>query len=62
MIAISSVEVSGKKYLPGATLPVLSKADEKFLLDGGYAKADPVRREKPRKKGKADDVSGSGKR
>ena len=64
MIAISSVEVSGKVYSPGATLPVLPKADAKWLVDNGFAKADAkpeAKRENKKKRGK-DDISGSGKR
>lgn len=58
MIAISYVEIAGKTFGPGERLPKLSKTDEAWLLEGGYARAVPAPKEKPktRQKGKADDV------
>lgn len=65
MIAITYVEIQGKVYAPGDSLPGLSKSDEAWLLEGGYAKAGPKAKAAPKAKvkqeKKTDDVQGSGK-
>lgn len=69
MKALSNVEIEGKTYKAGDSLPKLDAWNEKWLAEIGAAKAEPKESVKPtakervksKQKEKADDVRGSDK-